>query len=127
MGKGLSAFNSVDRDFVLRSLRLQSKVPHLRDLYEEYLEELQVRCLAPPDVMTEAHLTPESVDLFLVDAEGYDAMIVSSLLGVDGFSPAVVVFEAFEPSYVAAVSVLDRLNLVMEELVARRYTLYQDF
>jgi len=58
-----------------------------------YVEELPVRCLSPADLLAEVGASPEAVDFYSCDAEGYDAQLTDLFLGLEGFSPAVVQFE----------------------------------
>lgn len=64
-----------------------------QEAFEAYVEEIQVPCKVPGDLLYAASVRQEDVDLLEVDAEGEDAKIVSAFLSLPRFRPALIVFE----------------------------------
>lgn len=83
--------SSLDREHVLNHCEF---VGLSREAFAEYVDEIQVRCLTPVDLLREAHLLPEDVDVLQVDAEGHDDKIVEAFFALPGFRPELVIFEA---------------------------------
>lgn len=59
---------------------------------EEYVEEVLVKCLSPPSLLSATSM-PDGPDVLLIDAEGYDLGIMQRLLKVERFRPAAISFE----------------------------------
>lgn len=63
----------------------------------EYIETMQVRCLAPPQLFeleeSPVGRDPAAVDAVVVDAEGFDADLVRALYELPSLRPAVLIFE----------------------------------
>lgn len=58
-----------------------------------YVGETLVRCMAPSTLLTEIGVTPDAVDILLVDAELYDVKIVNKFMELNGFAPSCIQFE----------------------------------
>eukprot|EP00415_Alexandrium_ostenfeldii_P000041 UN0041 len=87
--------------------------PSTLDAWMPYIEALPVRCLSPVSLLKEAKAGPESVEILIVDAEGYDVELVNMFMALDAFTPSAVMFEwhlhATNPSKLESLVKLSRM------------------
>lgn len=83
--------SSMDREHVIGH---HAFIGLSREEFSAYVDEIAVPCRTPADLLQEAALAPEAVNILVVDTEGFDAQIVQAFMQVPGFSPRVLIFEA---------------------------------
>lgn len=106
--------SSMSKQEVTQHWKTLQEFVHSEEEFSKYVEEEKVDCLTPADLMKRHTIQPAAVDLLEVDAEGYDGPIVTSFLGVDGFDPEIIIFEACHLTD-------DVLSDVLTLLVSRGY------
>lgn len=104
----LYQLSSFSREHILKHLDPNSSYrqktnPHLRELFrkvipnasylQEIIHEILVPCKTPGDLLNESKTSPAVVDILMVDAEGYDAQIVTAFMDIPTFRPLVLFFE----------------------------------
>jgi FkbM family methyltransferase len=63
------------------------------DDFRAFVDEIQVPCWTPKDVMRLDHFGPHQIDFLMVDAEGFDAKIVTAFMSHPDFNPKILVYE----------------------------------
>uniref|UniRef100_A0A7S1WEV5 Methyltransferase FkbM domain-containing protein n=1 Tax=Alexandrium catenella TaxID=2925 RepID=A0A7S1WEV5_ALECA len=58
-----------------------------------YVEEMRVRCVTPYDLLRELGAQAQDVAILIVDAEGYDPVLIRLFLELEGFRPSYLQFE----------------------------------
>lgn len=116
--------NQTGKVWLFKTLHVFPKTfPSTLDAWMPYIEELPVRCLSPRSILQEVQAGPESVEILIVDAEGYDTELVNLFLAMDRFAPSTIVFEwhlhANDPSK------LDALVKLARGLHARGYDIHR--
>lgn len=61
--------------------------------FESFIEEIQVPCWTPSDLMGTKDFEPQQIDLLMVDAEGLDHKIVMAFFSQKKFDPTVLIYE----------------------------------
>lgn len=61
--------------------------------FESFIDEIQVPCWTPSDVMAIDNFKPQQVDVLMVDVEGFDAKIVTAFMSQKSFNPRIIMFE----------------------------------
>lgn len=99
----LSAFSSFSRDRLEglfknwggwgQYLPLMKRHGMDKALESECIVSMEVPIISPKSWLNGLGVTPTEVDIFFVDAEGFDVQIMNSFLQLEGFKPEVVQFE----------------------------------
>lgn len=90
------------------------------------IENISVRCVTPQKILEEAGILAEEVAYLKMDAEGYDAQLLTMFLDVDKFSPALIQWEFFvsHDSHLNKDELATDMRLAVETLANRSYRTY---
>lgn len=96
--------SSMDRKNVLKHWNQMRPQIRFRNKHQfaPYIDEIQVPCWTPSDLMSNEHFKPEEVDFLQVDAEGFDDKIVAAFMAQEAFAPRLVIYEYKHLSEAAA-------------------------
>merc|ERR1711879_253625 len=56
--------------------------------WSAYIDHFMIRCLTPLGLLGDLVVQPDSVDVFIVDAEGYDVELLEAVLIHSNFAPS---------------------------------------
>mmetsp|Transcript_84984 Transcript_84984/g.264006 ORF Transcript_84984/g.264006 Transcript_84984/m.264006 type:complete len:312 (+) Transcript_84984:118-1053(+) len=118
----ISHLSSLDRAAILDGIRSSGVVPAaLKPELARRVEGTRVRCLGPADLLAEARLPPEELDVLYVDAEGQDVELLRQFLAIGNFRPSLLKFE-----WVLMGDRWDELMRMVQLLASRGYNIHQD-
>eukprot|EP00421_Protoceratium_reticulatum_P011614 CAMPEP_0168398780 /NCGR_PEP_ID=MMETSP0228-20121227/21755_1 /TAXON_ID=133427 /ORGANISM="Protoceratium reticulatum, Strain CCCM 535 (=CCMP 1889)" /LENGTH=249 /DNA_ID=CAMNT_0008412293 /DNA_START=137 /DNA_END=883 /DNA_ORIENTATION=+ len=90
----ITHLSSLDRATTLRGIWESGVFQRpLKEALARRVQGVPVRCLSPADLLSEAGLAPEALDVLFVDAEGLDLDIVRDFAALEGLRPSLVKFE----------------------------------
>jgi len=88
-----SGISSMNKTHLLKHWQyLKGQVKSQKE-FEAFIDEIQVPCQTPSDLMTRDNFKPQQVDLLMVDVEGFDAKVVTSFMAQKAFKPKIIIFE----------------------------------
>jgi FkbM family methyltransferase len=61
--------------------------------FQAFIDEIQVPCWTPSDLMSLNNFEPHQIDFLLVDAEGFDFKVVNAFMSHPDFDPKLLIYE----------------------------------